>query len=285
MLKNWIVTTQAVKNGSDGVMVRERYILSASHPNHRQTEALIPLFGSEQTSQLIAIAGEKFRLKQKLECRQGGRPLSSYAMEFCLTLPKGHRPSILQWKHIIKDCCHSLAAQLELRGDEKKQFYKQIRAVCHQQTQSGKTGSGDHVHLIIGKVIAGRVLKDLQRKSATKTLKLAFNAAVLLHVGVSHTDYTPHELNRGKRLENWRYQHNKAQESLEVQKLINKLQVQADKWFKAHKESDSKQICRQFKRLTSTLSELSMVEVSNNTQQDIKNLQNVIKQKSGKKSA
>lgn len=276
MIKNWIVTTQAVKNGSDGVMIREKYILSTTHPNHRNTEALIPLFGSDKTSQRIAIEGEKFRLKQKLECRKGGRPISSYAMEFCLTLPNGYRPSIPQWKLIIKDCCYSLGLHLKLKGDERKQFYSQIRAVCHQQTQSGKVGAGDHVHVIIGKVVAGRVLKELQKKGATKTLKLAFNAAVLQHVGVSHSDYKPHQLHRGRRLENWRYQHNKAQESLEVQKLITKLQAQADKWFKAHKESDSKQINRQFKRLTKTMSELSMEEIPKTTQQNIQRLHNII---------
>jgi len=283
MIKNWIVTTQAVKSGTDGVMAREKYILSSQHPNHKKTEALISLFGSEQTSQRIALEGEKFRLKQKLECRKGGRPISSYAMEFCLTLPKGYRPSILQWKHIIKDCCNALVIHLELKDDEKKQFYSQIRAVCHQQEQSRKTGSGDHVHIIIGKVVAGKVLKDLQRKSATKTLKLAFNAAVLQHVGVSHTDYTPHELNRGKRLENWRYQHNKAQESLEVQQLIAKLQVQADKWFNAMKDNDNKQFKRQLNRLSQSFADLSNMDSSESTQTQLRDFKRVIEVKIGSK--
>ncbi|MDF5425903.1 hypothetical protein P3691_27140, partial [Vibrio parahaemolyticus] len=104
MLKNWTVTTQPVRLASDGIMMRERYLLNAKHANHKYTEALISIFGCGETSHRIALAGEKFRLEQQLK-RKGGRPLSSYAMEYCLTLPKGYRPTAEQWQSIVKDCC------------------------------------------------------------------------------------------------------------------------------------------------------------------------------------
>jgi len=82
MIKNWTVITQAVKNGTDGVMCRERYITSAKHPNHKKTENLISLIGNRSTSKRIALLGEQFRLDQQLNNKRGGRPLSSFAVEF-----------------------------------------------------------------------------------------------------------------------------------------------------------------------------------------------------------
>lgn len=272
MLKNWTVTTQAVKNGSDGAMIRERYLLSIKHPNHRQTEKLISIIGSSNTTQQIAIAGEQFRLNQKLYNVKGGRPLTTYAVEFCLTLPKGNRPTPQQWRDIMTDCCITLARFLKLNKTEFSQYQSQIRAVLHQQSQTGKTGSGDHVHLIIGKVVGKRVLKELQQKKATHLIKQAFNAAVLKHVGLDHREYKPHELNRGKRLETWKYQQQKAEEAKNTMRIIQKLQTQADKWFKATEDNDIKQQKRQYNRLAKTFEELSSCALSSQQQEQISNL-------------
>lgn len=177
MLKNWTITTQAVRgsaSATDAVMARERYLLAANHPNHRTTESIISLIGNAQTSQRIALLGEEFRLKQQLS-RKGGRPISSFAIEYCLVLPKltHSRPTPEQWKQVLTDCCKALVKLLELKPEEIRIFRQQIRAVLHQQNQSGKRGAGDHVHLIIGKVLScssgsSRVLKELQKKGGLK---------------------------------------------------------------------------------------------------------------------
>ncbi|EPF9727590.1 hypothetical protein ACSWLQ_001876 [Vibrio fluvialis] len=273
MLKNWTVTTQAVKNGSDGVMIRERYLLSNKHPNHRQTEKLLSIIGSPNTTQQIAIAGEQFRLNQKLYSAKGGRPLATYAVEFMLSLPKGHRPTPKQWRDITADCCMALARFLKLNKEELTQYKSQVRAVLHQQPQTGKTGSGDHVHLIVGKVVGKRVLKELQQKRATHLIKQAFNAAVLKHVGLDHREYKPHELNRGKRLESWKYQQQKAEDAKHTMRIILKLQTQADKWFKAVEENDIKQQKRQYNRLAKTFEELSSCALSSHQQEQVIDLQ------------
>ncbi|PNH80982.1 hypothetical protein [Vibrio diazotrophicus] len=273
MLKNWTVTTQAVKNGSDGVMIRERYLLSNKHPNHSKTEKITSIIGSPNTTHRIAIAGEQFRLRQKLTQIKGGRPLSSFGVEFCLTLPKGHRPTYQQWRNISIDCCMLLARFLKLNKNELEQYKSQVRAVLHQQPQTGRTGSGDHVHLIIGKVVGKRVLKELQQKRATHLIKQAFNAAVLKHVGLDHKEYKPHELNRGKRLESWKYQQQKAEDAKHTMRIIQKLQTQADKWFKAVEENDIKQQKRQHNRLAKTFEELSSCALSSHQQDQVIDLQ------------
>ncbi|EGQ8942388.1 hypothetical protein DC852_20570 [Vibrio parahaemolyticus] len=262
MLKNWTVTTQPVRLGTDGVMMRERYLLNTTHANHKYTDDLISIFGCAETSNRIALTGEQFRLNQQLNSRRGGRPLSSYAMEYCLTLPKGYRPSKEQWQSIVKDSCLALAKLCKLNRSEFAQYRQQIRAVLHQQNQDGIMGSGDHVHLIIGKVVGKRVLKELQQKKATRVIKQAFNQSVLKHVGIDYRSYEPIEKEKGRRLSTWQYQHQKATESLEIEKLIKQMQVQFDKWLRAKEERDERQLKRQKNRLLKSYDELKARNLS-----------------------
>ncbi|MGD8109671.1 hypothetical protein [Vibrio sp. TRT 17S01] len=262
MLKNWTVTTQPVRLASDGVLIRERYYLNPKHVNHKHTEALISLFGCTETSNRIAISGEQFRLNQQLYNRRGGRPLASYAMEYCLTLPKGYRPTKSQWQSIIKECALVLAKLCRLNKSEFAQYRKQIRAVLHQQEQQGNKGSGDHVHLMIGKVVGDRVLIELQQKKATKAIKQAFNSAVLKHVGIDYRSYDPIEKMRGRRLSAWQYQHQKATEALEIEKLIKQMQTQFEKWLNAKEELNERQIRRQQNRLLKSYEQLKQHSLS-----------------------
>ncbi len=282
MIRNWTVTTQAVKNGADGLACRERYLTSKTHPNHRKTEAIISIAGSAKTTSKIALVGQEFKLKQKLTGK-GGRPLSSMAMEFCLSLPKGMRPSPEQWHLIAKDCTKALAVKLRLTKPEAADFFGQVRAVLHQQAQTGQSGSGDHLHIIYGKVLHGRVLKELQRKEMTKTLKLAFNAAVLTHYGADHREYKAYELNRGKRLEKWQYVTQQFEVALEEQKLVKKMQTQAGKWFAAFETGNSTQLNRQFNRLAKTFQSLLSIELDELLAQEVSRVRTSIEVKSQRK--
>ncbi|GLR74778.1 hypothetical protein [Aliivibrio sifiae] len=262
MIKNWTVITQPVKYGSKGVAYRERYITSTKHPNHTNTTEIFSVIGNEHTSKYIALIGEQYRLRQQMG-HKAGRHLSSYAMEYCLTLPKSIVPTNEQWKEIITSCCKSLFQVCNLTNEDEFYFKKNIRAVIHRQNQENKMGSGDHVHLIVGKVLAGRntrVLKELQQKKATKVLKTAFNIAVLKHVGLNYRDYTPSELNKSKKLETWKYHYAK---NLENEKMIIKIQSQIDKWFIANNEKNSRQLNRQFNRITKTYLMLNKSDLPN----------------------
>ncbi|HCG5249008.1 TPA: hypothetical protein NJZ17_005355 [Vibrio parahaemolyticus] len=276
MIKNWTVTTQPVRLASDGVMMRERYLLNKTHANHKHTEALISIFGCAETSNRIAIVGEQFRLNQQIYNRRGGRPLSSYAIEYCLTLPKGYRPTAKQWQSIIKDCCLALSKLCKLNKSEFAQYRQQIRAVLHQQTQDSSKGSGDHVHLIVGKVVGNRVLKELQQKKATKVIKQAFNQSVLKHVGIDYRSYDPIEKEKGRRLSTWQYQYKKSTDSLEIEKLIEKMQKQFDKWLKAKEERDERQLKRQKNRLLKTYEELKAKNTSPQQKENINKIKTEI---------
>ncbi|PMN33835.1 hypothetical protein BCT35_01190 [Vibrio lentus] len=277
MLKNWTVITQPVRFASDGIMMRERYLQSLTHANHKHTTRIVSIFGCADTSNRIALAGEEFRLNQHMYNRRGGRPLSSYAVEYCLTLPKGYRPTKQQWQSVVKDCSLALAKLCKLDKSEFSQYRQQIRAVLHQQEQGGKRGSGDHVHLMIGKIIGKRVLKELQQKKATKLIKQAFNHAVLKHVGVDHRGYEPIEAEKGRRLSTWQYQHQKATEVLEIQKLIEKMQTQFNKWLKAKEEHNDRQQRRQENRLMKTYESLASHSLPKQQQEQLIKIKQIIK--------
>jgi hypothetical protein len=177
-------------------------------------------------------------------------------MEFCLTLSKQYRPSRDEWRGILADCCIALADHLTLSGNDRKEFLKHIRGVCHRQKQTGHRGTGDHVHLIVSKLNNGRVLTDLQRKGATATLKSAFTVAVTRHLGVSIDSYTPQELKRGQRLEKWQYESKQLQAAnLQHQKLLHKLECQVLKWEEAVTNADMRQIRRQRNRIEKSLAQ------------------------------
>ncbi|EIK4809222.1 hypothetical protein LJ779_002556 [Vibrio parahaemolyticus] len=260
MLKNWTVITKPVKNGSDGIIARERYLNSRKHQNHINTEAIIDIVGNESTSKRIILAGEKYRLRNKLKSNRRGRPLSSFAIEFCLTLPKQYRPTPNQWRAVIVECCKALADHLALSGDDKKTFYNHIRAVCHQQHQAGIRGAGDHVHLIVSKVLKDRVLTELQKKAATRVLKRAFTTATATHIGFSIDEYKPSELNKGHRLEKWQYEsQNLEAANAEHTKLQRKLEKQIRNWEEAVRVADVRQVKRQKNRIKKTLLQIESI--------------------------
>lgn len=257
MIKNWTVITRAVKGGSTGIIVRERYLKSTNHPNHTRTESIFDVIGNEDTSKRILICGEKYRLKQQTRTDRRGRPLTSYAMEFCLTLPKPYRPTEKQWRAIIAECCKALADHLKLNQPDRRVFYSLIRGVCHQQSQTDSKGAGDHVHLIVSKVVNDRVLTSLQKKGATNTLKHAFTTAVEAHVGFSVNSYSPNTLNQGKRLEKWQYEASKLEsENIEHTKLLAKLERQIRLWKKAIADKDDKKAKRQERRIEKNIDQI-----------------------------
>lgn len=257
-MKTFVVITKPVQGGSAAIVAREKYLKSESHPNHSNTEAIFDVVGNEATSKRIIVTGEQYKLNKMLSNNRRGRQLSSFAMEYCLSLPQGYRPTKEQWRSIIRDCCKTLADHLKLAGSDRKEFYSLVRGVCHQQKQAvSRSGSGDHVHLILSKIVGGKVLRELQRKSSTALLKQAFTTAVTTHVGISIDDYKPYQLNRGKRLEKWQYESRKMEEiNKENKKLIGKLEKQIERWELALENSDIKQLRRQRNRIEKTFSEL-----------------------------
>ncbi|MCG9701616.1 hypothetical protein L1D19_15995 [Vibrio natriegens] len=211
--------------------------------------------------------GEQYRLHQITKQTKGGRPLSSFGVEYCITLPKTFCPTASQWHDITIDCLKALAQVCKLTPEEYELFQTGVRAVLHQQNQANPKGTGDHVHFIVSKVIPKRgVLVELQKKAATRALKSAFTLSVLKHTNLSVRDYTPSEINRSKKVEGWKLHYNRVCQSKEELKLIRQLQQQVNKWFKAKDENDYKQFNRQMNRINKSINTLSNKELSEQSQ-------------------
>lgn len=300
-MKGWTVRTEATKNGSKGVAGREVYLSNTKHPNHRNTDRIQPIFGNDRTMSDISYAGESYAAKQAAKGK-GGRPPSSYAIEFTLNLPKGYRPDDTQWRKIVEHCLKETAKAC---GVEPKQIAPTSRAILHQQKQDGsKQGTGDHCHIVIGKFTQdGTYLRNLQRKTVTAKMKQSFNAAVKHYCGYDWTEYgktlqeqkypnkrpaptwkvraakereeiekqqaaldTQAQLlvERTKMLEMWRNEIElKLEEAKSIERLKSNFTNQAEKWLKAFKIEDSKQMNKQFNRMNKTIDELGAFAMSN----------------------
>ncbi|WP_422529755.1 hypothetical protein [Vibrio harveyi] len=263
MLRNWTVTTEATRD----VMAREHYLINESHRNHKHTEKIISIFGSETQSLNILRNCERYKLKQASK-RQGGRPPTE-AVEFCLTLPKGVRPTQQQWRQILNKLMFTLAIHLDVPTSKLAPI---VRAVLHQQNHDvAIKGTGDHMHVVIGKFTNDLIyLAELQRKSTTRLIKTAYNNAVYDIVGISHKSY---RLQKGydgiakKRAPSWSVKAARKQESMKLQKQqLKRVINQAQKWLYAFDTKDQKQMNRQYNRLTE---ELGNLEPANSETQDM----------------
>ncbi|WP_199479918.1 hypothetical protein [Vibrio harveyi] len=251
-MNNWTVVTQPVRWQSKGVFLRERYLTSTTHSNHKYTEKITSILGSQTTTKNIALLGEQFNLRRTVN-NSRGRRLESYAMEFCLTLPKGYRPEPEKWIMVINDICNQTCQYCKLTPEEFNRFRSCIRAVLHQQDQSIRGGTGDHIHLIIPKLVFDgnnfRILKELQRKQYTKIIKNIYTSSIIKHFGYRVSDYSPKNKGYGKRMETWKYIKSELDTSIVHNKKLLRMIQQMEKWFLAFEEKDQRQMNRQLNRI------------------------------------
>ncbi|MGF1699611.1 hypothetical protein L4D09_04750 [Photobacterium makurazakiensis] len=200
----------------------------------------------------IALMGEQFNLRRTVN-NSRGRRLESYAMEFCLTLPKGYRPEPQAWRRVISDICSNTQKYCKLSPEEFKRFKTCVRAVLHQQDQSIKGGTGDHIHLILPKVVIDdnnfRILKELQRKQYTKILKNIYTSSVIKQFGYKIEGYSPKNKNSGKKLEVWKANKNTLDHNIDKSRTLIRIVKQMDNWLLAFRERDERQMNRQVNRI------------------------------------
>lgn len=200
----------------------------------------------------------KYTLRQASK-RRGGRPPTP-AIEMVFALPRGIRPNNQEWRKILNIIMRNLASSLDVTGKDLAQI---TRAVVHQQEQSQEVrGSGDHLHLLLGKFTNDLVyLRDLQRKSTTRLVKRAFNTAILEVMRIDHRSYSPQKSYLGqakKRAPQWQVKAARRNQEIDdkatknTQRLM-KLMSQATKWLEAFKLDDSRQMNRQYNRMKKEL--------------------------------
>lgn len=266
MIKNWTVIAEPAKC----VIARERYLNDKHHKNHKYTEQIKTIFGDENHSLNMIRNCEKYKLflAQK---RKGGRPPKP-AIEFVISLPKGIRPSYEQWRSMFNIVMRNLARSLNV---EPKNLAPITRAVLHQQNQETLVkGSGDHIHIILGKFTNDLVyLRDLQRKSTTRLIKQSFNVAMIKVMGISNQDYQPVKEYKGqakKRAPTWSVKAAREKEKMSEQnKRLMRIIGQAKKWLEAYELKNIKQMNRQLNRINKELNELEDISCDETDQATI----------------
>ena len=263
MLKNWTVTAESTKS----VLAREKYLNDAKHKNHLNTQSILDLFGCEETSLNMIRNCDKYALHQASK-RKGGRPPKA-AIELVFALPKGIRPNRHEWRKILNIIMRNLASSLDVTGKDLAQI---TRAVVHQQDQSQEIrGSGDHLHLLLGKFTNDLVyLRDLQRKSTTRLVKQAFNTAILEVMKIDHRSYSPKKSYLGqakRRAPQWQVKAARRNQEIddkanETTQRLMKLMSQATKWLEAFKSEDSRQMNRQYNRMKKELNLVDTLDAS-----------------------
>lgn len=255
MLKNWTVVTESAKC----VIARERYLNDKQHKNHINTEQIINIYGSENQSLNMLRNCERYKLAIAKK-RRGGRPPTA-AIEFVFSLPKSICPSSDEWRLILNIVINNLSDSLNI---ESRKLASIVRAVVHRQNQNTKIkGSGDHMHVLVGKFTDDLTyLRNLQRKSTTRLMKQSFNFAMLDVMGISHQSYQLDKDYIGeakKRAPTWKVKSaRKADQISEQKKRLKRIISQAKKWLEAYEVNNVKQMNRQYNRLNKELDELGL---------------------------
>ena len=209
-IKNWIVTTERVKNKSAGLSEYASYLISSKHKNHKNTE-IYALFNSEHNKFITNTINETLDFDAKN--KKGGRKVESFAQSFNFILPPPHKPTKEQWQDIGFELLKTVHSELQIKGD----FIKFVRACfvnVHDQ-------ANPHINMLIPRIYNGERLADLDRKNVLAKVKLQFNKSVLEHCNIDHTQHNPLRVNVGRRKSAQGYAYEKAKE--EAQNALKRI--------------------------------------------------------------
>lgn len=289
-IKNWFVRSERLKDKHNGLIRYSKYLISAEHANHKNTDKIIPVYGNIENF-IRTCSNEAVSLDLENSQKKGGRPVQSYAQSFVFSLPDTvAKPTPEQWKSITSDILKELAKKLEI---DIKDFKGRVFANVHDQ-------ANPHLNLVVSRVINGKALKTLDQKGTIGIAKKAFNASTLARCGLDVSGYEPFETNRGPHLAKWQLQQRDSEEALkqfglEAEKLNLEvarakglakysamLNNQILKWIEAVNTLDEKQEKRQENRIDETIFKLTDLHLPAEQVELINQLFEQAEQKAGK---
>lgn len=209
-IKNWIVTTERVKNKSAGLSEYTSYLISSKHKNHKNTE-IYSLFNSEHNKFITNTIKETIEFDAKN--KKGGRKVESFAQSFNFILPPPHKPTPEQWQDIGFELLKTVHSELGIKSDFTK-FARACFVNVHDQ-------ANPHINMLIPRIYNGERLADLDRKNVLAKVKLQFNKSVLKHCNIDHTQHNPLRVNVGRRKSAQGYAYEKAKE--EAQNALKRI--------------------------------------------------------------
>lgn len=237
-IKNWTVTSEAVKNKTSGLIKYINYLNNPNIDKHANTEIKNIFKDHRKGSKFIKkCAEEAISLDLKnAENGKGGRPVDSYAVSFDFILPKNTiRPTVDQWKAIAKDIFKVVKS-----GVDGNLTQDHVYMNIHDQ-------DNPHLNLVVSKIIDGQRERKIDQKAILSKMKLQFNKSVLEHCNFDYQDYVPQETNLGPRQKTWQ---------LDIKKL-EKAHKQLKMLCEYINENNQKRVNSTKNRMVKTLSQIS----------------------------
>lgn len=215
-IKNWTVTSMAVKGKTSGLIKYINYLNNPNEESHiRKNTQIINIFNKNKESAFIKKCCEEAITLDMAnqEKNLGGRPVESYAVSFDLVLPKNTiRPTTDQWKSIAKDIYKTIAGRTDGKLTQEHVYMN-----IHDQ-------DNPHLNVVVSKILDGKRERKIDQKAMLNAIKMQFNKSVLEHCNFDYRDYIPVNENLGKRLEDWQFQQQKESKAIEkVFKQFEKL--------------------------------------------------------------
>ena len=237
-IKNWTVTSEAVKNKTSGLIKYINYLNNPNIDKHANTEIKNIFKDPDKASNFIKKCSEEaisLDLKNA-ENGKGGRPVDSYAVSFDFILPKGTiRPTVEQWRAIAKDIYKVVKS-----GVDGNLTQDHVYMNIHDQ-------DNPHLNLVVSKIIDGNRERKIDQKAILSKMKLQFNKSVLDHCDFDYKDYVPQETNLGPRQKTWQ---------LDIKKL-EKAHKQLKMLCEYINENNQKRVNSTKNRMVKTLSQIS----------------------------
>lgn len=213
MSKNtFVMITESVKNGSQGLGKYVNYLENPNHKNHAQTSSIFTTFGNSKTFRQSVVkncAEVDFKNQQ---AGKGGRPMQSYAQSFVFSLPPGvPAPTQEQWKKITEVVVLTVCQKLKIPPQHAEKY---VFANVHDQAKNR------HLNLTVCKARGGEVFKELQKKGILEPLKRAFTVQYELATGFSAGSYKRRSEGAKKRYPKPEYEARKKKEELKQKKEV-----------------------------------------------------------------
>lgn len=221
-IKNFTVTSQRVKNKSDGLIKYIQYLENENEPSHKNTSILYfngGSAGSKKTSMFLTNTIQEVIAFDNKNTK-GGRKVESFAQSFDFVLPPTvAKPTLEQWELIAKDIFKATHKHLNIQ-DSIGNFANSCYANVHDQ-------KNPHLNLVIPRIYNGERLHKLDQKALIGAVKKEFNASVLKHCQIDFKQYKPDRQNVGPRRAGWQRDQQKAKEMQEKAAIESELAREA----------------------------------------------------------
>lgn len=224
-IKNWTVKTKQIKKKSKGLINHFNYLFNDKREAHFYSDIVDLNNSSDKLNNILDEVDKRQEYRRDNGLRGGG--VSNLATSFVLSIPRDiQQPTTKkEWQKMAHIALKELANDIDIPFEK---IQKNAVVVLHDESNSIDKSS--HIHILVGNVIDGKVVKPISQYQGTYSMKKGFNKAVKHVLKEDNNNYVPLNANVGDkplfaaRAEKLEKQKEKLNEDFEYRKsiLINK---------------------------------------------------------------